>query len=329
MPNCSKHTVNSARRLNNGGILLELDTEEATRWINSAINRLTFLTKLAPEARIKTRAYPIVIQLIPLDFDPKRTEEVCNMEETNKMLPGSIMSDQWLKPLQRREPSQEVAHALITFHSAEAANKVLTEGIIICQKRIYAEKCKKEPIRCLRCHGWNHLTYTCLKKYDTCGTCGNRHKTAVCSNHSRLHCVSCNTNDHASWDRECPTFTCKCAELDDRLTENVMPYFPTNESWTHVTQPGKIIIQHSTPQATPSGNWQRVERQRGRYKQMTLPFNSTRGTQNGRNPVLANPPADQRSPASNANAMTLNQETPHQWGDTENEPNLPTPGQTQ
>ena len=66
MPDCSKHTVNSARQLNNGGILLELDTEEATRWINSAINHLTFLTKLAPEARIKTRAYPIVIQFIPL-----------------------------------------------------------------------------------------------------------------------------------------------------------------------------------------------------------------------------------------------------------------------
>ena len=87
------------------------------------------------------------------------------------------MSAQWLKPLQWQEPGQEVAHALITFHSAEAANKVLTEGIIICRKWVYAEKCKKEPIRCLRCHSWNHLTYTCPQKYDTWGTCGERHNT--------------------------------------------------------------------------------------------------------------------------------------------------------
>lgn len=326
MPDQSKHTANSARCLNNGGILLEMDTEEASQWLNSAKNCLTFLASLAPEARIKARTFPIVIQFVPLHFGPDRSEEMRHVEETNKMSPGSIMSTHWLKPTQCRDPKQTCAHTLITFHSTEVANRVLMEGIIICQEQVYAQRCKKEPIRCLRCHGWNHLTYTCPQKYDTCRTCGDRHKTSTCSNKTKHHCVSCNTNDHASLDRDCPTFTCKCANMDSRLTENTMPYFPTDEPWTHITQPAKIILTSHTPMGPPNDTWQRAGKHKGRYRQMTLPYNPMTHTINDHNLPPSDLAESQHSPASNVNAISLGP-NPH-WSNAENA-TLPTLGRPQ
>ena len=57
----------------------------------------------------------------------------------------------------------------------EDANAVLTDGLIICQKHVYAENCKKEPTQCLKCHGWGHLSYDCQQPFSTCGTCAGRH----------------------------------------------------------------------------------------------------------------------------------------------------------
>lgn len=68
-----------------------MDSEEAARWLNSAMNHLSFLASLAPKARIKTRAFSLVIQFIPLHFGPERDKEVCSIETTNKMSPGSII----------------------------------------------------------------------------------------------------------------------------------------------------------------------------------------------------------------------------------------------
>ena len=103
----------------------------------------------------------------------------------------------WLNPVNRYLPSQTCGHALITFNSLEVANRVLTDGLIACQKQLYAEKCKKEPTQCLKCQGWGHLSYACPQLYDTCG---DWHRTSACTNMNRLHCASCKTHTHTSWD---------------------------------------------------------------------------------------------------------------------------------
>ena len=45
-------------------------------------------------------------------------------------------------------------------------------------------------------------------------------------------CVSCGTNDHASWNRAYPTFLKKTEEFNSRNPENTLHFFPTTESWT-------------------------------------------------------------------------------------------------
>jgi len=80
--------------------------------------------------------------------------------------------------------------------------------------------------------------------------CG-QHRTPDCKDGGRPRCVSCRVEGHASWDWQCPVFIRKCEELDSRLTENYMLYFPTNEAWTHVSQPPRPVQQvyHTSTEA--------------------------------------------------------------------------------
>ena len=57
----------------------------------------------------------------------------------------------------------------------------------------------------------------------------------------------------------CSTFVSKCAELDGRLTDNSMPYFPTNKPWTHVTYLAKIVLPVPALMTPTTGTWHRTE----------------------------------------------------------------------
>ena len=88
----------------------------------------------------------------------------------------------------------------------------------------------------------------CSAPTDICGTCAQRHCTDTCTNTAWPHCVSCGIAGHASWDRMCPVFLKKCGELNDRLEDNNLPYFPTSEEWTQVSEPPKVVyIMPSQP----------------------------------------------------------------------------------
>ncbi len=164
------HRFVSARRLNNGGILLELDSEEAMAWLSDPLQRASFLGRFAPEASVKTRAFPLIVQFVPLYFKPEMEAELRAIEADNKLATGAVLRARWVKPAYRRALEQTCGHIILTLSTPETANSILTNGLVICQKRVYAEKCRKEPIRCLKCHGWGHLSYDCPQDFDTCGT---------------------------------------------------------------------------------------------------------------------------------------------------------------
>ncbi|KAI0313985.1 hypothetical protein OF83DRAFT_1030600, partial [Amylostereum chailletii] len=124
------------------------------------------------------------------------------------------------------------ANLVISLNAPSPANSLIRDGVIIANQRLSCSKRRKEPMRCLKCHHWGHMAATCKSALDICGTCGQNHRTASCNNRNTLRCQSCQTEDHASWSRDCPAFTKRCDDLDAKFPENQMPYFPTDKLWT-------------------------------------------------------------------------------------------------
>ena len=214
-----------------------------------------------------------MVQFVPLYFKPDNDSEVHSVEKDSNLPMGSLLHMRWIKPPYRRTREQTCGHIILVASAAEVANKILTNGLLVCQKRVYTKKCKKEPTCCLKCQGWDHLSYNCAQDFDTCRTCAGCHKTASCSPGVQLRCVSCRTEGHASWSRFCPAFNHKCDEMNGRLTKNAMPYFPTDEPWTHVVKPLKPPLYPPPPASHHLGRpGHPPGAPRGHFWQSTLQF---------------------------------------------------------
>ena len=64
------HHFMGVRRLNNGRLLLEMDSEEAASWLSHLANRANFPCRFMLDAALKSHTYSLVVQFILLKFRP-------------------------------------------------------------------------------------------------------------------------------------------------------------------------------------------------------------------------------------------------------------------
>ena len=232
-----------------GGIIVEMDSDTSATWLSDSNNQRKLCDKIGSNAEFRTRAYNIIVFNVPLAINPEdenHRQEIC---EANDYEQGTITATKWAKAIEKRNPNQRTAHLFLTFSNADAANRSITNGLYICNRRCHAEKTKREPTRCLKCQGWNHIAKECLEVDDKCGNCAGNHRTSNCLTAER-RCASCNTNDHASWSRSCPTFLKKLDEFNTRNPDNLLQYFPTADPWTWLTIDKPIAPHHQAPQSS-------------------------------------------------------------------------------
>jgi hypothetical protein len=195
----------SARKLGNGGILAEMRSEGAAKWFQRKDTVEKFKVELRVAVSLKKRTHNCIAFFVPLTLDPGNPEHIEEIQESNDIAADTIIRAKWAKAPERRTPSQSCGHLIISFTDPDAANRAILNGLIICNKRVTIQKSKKEPLRCLKCHGWNHVAARCSKQTDVCGTCGREdHRTGSCTVAGIKKCVSCDADDHSSWDRNCP-----------------------------------------------------------------------------------------------------------------------------
>jgi hypothetical protein len=222
-----------AKKLANGGIVFDLDTEEAARWIQA--NKSKFVSKFSGTATIKDRALTVIVEYVPLSHSPEALAEMRQIERHSKLPAGSLLATRWIKPIHRRSAGQRSAHIIAKFTTTEAANQSIRDGLIIAGKRTWARRMKREPRRCLKCQKYNarHIAAGCDNQ-DTCGTCGGGHRTAQCeeSDPRKFKCMNCNADGHASWDRTCPVFKAACMAAEKSDPEHTYKYFPDENPWT-------------------------------------------------------------------------------------------------
>ena len=215
------------------GIILEADSDPAARWLTQVNNQQKICKKIDPTIKFQARNYMVIALNVPADMDPKNHSHIVEICEANNFPaePPAIITANWAKALENHNTNQCTAHLYLTFNNTETANRAIISSLLICNKKCSVEKRRREPTRCLKCQGWNHIARDCTKTVDTCGNCAGQHRTNACKATDKKY-VSCKTDDHTSWSCQCPTFLKKLMKLNNRSLDNSTIYFPTSEPWT-------------------------------------------------------------------------------------------------
>jgi hypothetical protein len=247
-------TIVEIGKLRNSGITILFKEKEVVDWLQDATAELAFMAGIAQDAIIRQHQFTILVPRVPLTFDPAIESHLREVEENNDMPARTLCRARWIKPVNRRSPEQRAAHAAFTLRDINITNAFIRDGIYVCGMRLRPSRLKHEPMQCMKCRRWGHFAHSCPANDDTCGTCGEAHRTSVCGNKDKLHCVSCKADTHVSWDRECPEFLRRCAQLDENYPENNLPYFPTDEEWMLMPRPNRIPITDRFPPRYAVGN---------------------------------------------------------------------------
>jgi hypothetical protein len=242
--------IRTITRSHNGGMVIEADNDEAANWLTIEENQHRLCERIDINAEFRTRSFNIIAFNVSIALEPEKADHRQEISEANDLEPGTITSAKWAKAIDKRAPTQRTAHLLLTLNNIEAANRAITSGLTICNRKCHVERTKREPIRCLKCQGWNHLAKECTEEKSSCANCAGPHRTSSCLTDDR-RCVSCKTNDHASWSRNCPTFLRKIDEFNSRNPDNSLQFFPTADPWTwsaHDKPPTPRIPKPRAPQ---------------------------------------------------------------------------------
>ena len=135
--------------LRNGGLLLELNSDEAASWLKSGDIIDRFLENLGSGANVKNRTYQVIVHFVLVSFNPTNKEHVRGYEEHNNIADGSIIKAEWIKPVEDRKAGQKVATLCVFHKDAELANSILKQGVCVFNKCVEPKHLHKEQIRCL------------------------------------------------------------------------------------------------------------------------------------------------------------------------------------
>jgi hypothetical protein len=321
-------TFVSARRLPHGGVLYELNSKDSAEWFNSPTNRSNFLEYFAPNASIKDRSYHVLMENVPITFIPDNPAAIADIEKKAGLNPKSISKAKFIKPAARRHPNQRTAHVVITFASKEHANQAIKFGLAIAGKKVYGRKLLPEPSRCLKCHAFDggHMAADCPQEQDTCGSCGEAHRTSECpiDNPEDYACANCKTKGHAAWSRQCPIFVQKWDNFKRRNDEAKYIYYPTEDPLTWESVANHIEERTDSHPPPPTDQFSQQNQRYpppARNRQEWNTVNRSRQPPANRNPANANniplgPKAQHRLPESWFNSETTHQHhpsTPPHW----------------
>lgn len=222
--------------LSRGDIVFDLSSKEAADWLKRDEVKTSYMEGFGALTEIVDREHAVVVENIPVTFEPG-TESFRRVETANGLDQGAILLGRWFKKKEDRSPNQKTAFMKVFFKSAETANKVIRNRILIGGRRCNARKLLPEPRRCFKCQkiGTGHMAQHCPLDHSICANCAKHHPTQRCPVTEEIDkhsCANCAKEGHGAGNRECPIYTQKRDELQGRNSELLYKFFPTADSTT-------------------------------------------------------------------------------------------------
>jgi hypothetical protein len=82
--------IKNVTQYHNGGTIIKMTTAEAANYLKKNDVKEEFIKNLDPKVVFKDRAYLVVIQFVPLTFNPNSENKICKLEQENDWEEGTI-----------------------------------------------------------------------------------------------------------------------------------------------------------------------------------------------------------------------------------------------
>jgi len=143
--------VTVALKMRGQTVLLTLNSKEVAKWIREPGNKETFVNGFSAKVHIRERSFNLIVPRVPITFKPSEGKHLQEIEEVNNLNKNMLSKARWIKPMERRRPKQTHAYTIITLTSADSANILIRDGLVICSTKVRPTKQKHEPIQCMKC----------------------------------------------------------------------------------------------------------------------------------------------------------------------------------
>ncbi|KAJ7342650.1 hypothetical protein DFH08DRAFT_811721 [Mycena albidolilacea] len=187
---------------------LNLNTTAAATWLKAEMN--LFLAAMGGTSLFKNRFFNVLVQFVPISFNPTREGNLCGVKNDNALPKGTLVKVHWVKPAHRRYEGQKV------------------EG-----RKVYGHKLLAEPIHCLKCQGVgvDHIVAKCPFEHKVCVRGGETHHTDTCNaTNNNCACANCRREvmphrGHRAADCACLVFQKKLQHSLERNHDTKYPYY--------------------------------------------------------------------------------------------------------
>ncbi|KAJ6459813.1 hypothetical protein C8R47DRAFT_994454, partial [Mycena vitilis] len=105
-----KTTFVGARKLRSGAVVFHLATAIAAEWLRAPKRIIAFLAGMGGTSVYRPRSFSLVVEFVPVTFDPDLSRTLEMIEDANGIGRGEIVQARFIKPAARRRPGQKCAH---------------------------------------------------------------------------------------------------------------------------------------------------------------------------------------------------------------------------
>lgn len=164
-------------------------------------------TALGPGAKISVPHYGVVIQDVPLYYDPGDATNRADLHAQNPSLlpsPTSVVEARWLVPKERLPSGRKCGSWVVFLDSKQAADNLIDQGVRVQSLLLNACRYFSGPRQCRKCQRWGHLSYSCREATQICAHCGGPHHGRECPSPETKRCVNC-SGLHDSFSPLCPS----------------------------------------------------------------------------------------------------------------------------
>ena len=222
-----------ARKTQSGAVIYTLDATASAEYLRREDVMRSFMDHFGGSSDLHVRTYQVVVEHVPVTFDPNDTEALRRTEEATGLPPRAIYEARWIKPTHLRSPGQKVAFLIMGFSSRETANHAMNYGLVIEGKHCRTRKLLPEPRRCVKCQGYGHFARECKSTKDVCARCAGEHRTTdpdcMIGRGQPARCANCSKEGHGAADRSCEEYKRRLTQMRARDPDLRFRLFPTDD----------------------------------------------------------------------------------------------------